>query len=1308
MNRAGASAKIGEQVSALLEWADSPIGPGLSTVQDYLEQWRRGNLPPAFVFFDYLQFVCQDPRYQQVRDLYTETEVLIPLEAETVEPQTSSDVDIQADEAKQLKVERFPVLEGLQKYALGEQRQHLLLAGRPGSGKSTTLKRLLLERADAALERPEMIPVYVQLKGDRPIIELILAEFRRAKVRVSPEQLEDWLLEDRLLLLLDGVNEISSDQQRRALQTFREDNPATAMIFTTRDLAVGGDLGIQKRLEMRPLSEAQMREFVNKYLTQRGLPNQADTLLRQLKDRLREVAETPLLLKMLCDVFDSETRQIPQSKGELFRLFDAKYDQFKGLAAVSDDFRRFKPELLRHLAFCMLQSDHAKPTAAWLTLDRNQAESLLEHYLSGRVEAPGQRAKEWLEDLLEHHLLQVAANPRELEFHHQLFQEYYAAEALLILLPELLRDEAKFKRDYLNYLKWTESIALMLSLVDDEAQALRVVKLAIDDVDLMLGARLAGEVNKPLQAKTVGWIDALEIPIHLKVDFWAISRSEAAISGLLQSLQDPDSGVRSSAAQVLGKIGSEAAIPGLLQALQHQDPGVREIVAVVLGDIGSEATIPGLLQALQDLDSDVRKSATEALGKIGSEAAIPGLLQALQDPDWDVRSSAAMALGKIGSEAAIPGLLQALQDPDSDVRRISAMALENIGREATIPDLLQALQDLDWGVRGIAVAALGKIGSEATIPDLLRALQDPHSDVRKSAAVALGKIGSEATILGLLQALQDPDADVCRRAAEALGKLGSEAAIPGLIQALQHPDADVRWRAAEGLGKLGSEAAIPGLLQALQHPDADVRWRAAMALGKIGSETAIPGLLQALQDPDWGVLRHIAGEALGSIGSEATIPSLIQALQHQDSDVRKIATEVLGSIGSEATIPNLIQALQDPDSGVRRIAAMALRNIGSEAAIPGLLQALQDPDSGFRQIAVAALGSIGSEATIPDLLQTLQDPDSGVRGIAAVVLGDIGSKAAISSLLQALQDQDSGVRKSAAVALGSIGSEAAISSLLQALQDPDSGVRGIAAEALGSIGSEATIPSLLQALQHPDWGIRRIAVAALGKIGSEATIPGLLQALQDRNSYVCSSAAVALGKIGSEAAISSLLQALQHPDWDVRSSAVVVLRKFGGERIAILWDQILQTRGAYLRQIAIESLGKILSEDSITLFSKALILMSIINALRDRYPGVRRSAIEALRRIGNPRPIGLLWRQQCSTSSMDSYLAIAAIQNHCQLYNYELWYEAVAIQNEKLEVQKSKQGDASGQVINQFPNATEVRIFERVENYHDHPLDSNT
>jgi len=34
MNRAGTSAKIGEQVSALLEWADSCVGPGLEAIAD--------------------------------------------------------------------------------------------------------------------------------------------------------------------------------------------------------------------------------------------------------------------------------------------------------------------------------------------------------------------------------------------------------------------------------------------------------------------------------------------------------------------------------------------------------------------------------------------------------------------------------------------------------------------------------------------------------------------------------------------------------------------------------------------------------------------------------------------------------------------------------------------------------------------------------------------------------------------------------------------------------------------------------------------------------------------------------------------------------------------------------------------------------------------------------------------------------------------------------------------------------------------------------------------------------------------------
>jgi predicted NACHT family NTPase len=43
------------------------------------------------------------------------------------------------------KIERFPVLEGIRKYV--KEHRQVLLVGRPGSGKSTTLARLLLEEA---------------------------------------------------------------------------------------------------------------------------------------------------------------------------------------------------------------------------------------------------------------------------------------------------------------------------------------------------------------------------------------------------------------------------------------------------------------------------------------------------------------------------------------------------------------------------------------------------------------------------------------------------------------------------------------------------------------------------------------------------------------------------------------------------------------------------------------------------------------------------------------------------------------------------------------------------------------------------------------------------------------------------------------------------------------------------------------------------------------------------------------------------------------------------------------------------------
>ncbi|NJP08211.1 MAG: hypothetical protein HC866_01000 [Leptolyngbyaceae cyanobacterium RU_5_1] len=290
------------------------------------------------------------------------------------------------------------------------------------------------------------------------------------------------------------MNEIPSNDLETDVQQFRGKYTQVPMIFTSREL------GIEHKLEMCALTEPQMRSFVEKYL-----PDYADELLRQLRDRLRELAETPLLLKLLCEIYDQPDPRLfekvgdLQSKGELFRAVDRKYNTWKTGEGVrtTEKFWKWNKELLGGLAFAMLQAD-GSPTGKWLQCDRAIAEQILERFLRDRVTAPGEKAKDWLQDLLNHHLLQVAVNPNQIEFRHQLLQDYYAAEYVLLQLKNI--NDTQLQRNYLNLLKWTEPLAMMAALIPDEIYATRLVKQALE-IDWKLGARLAGNVQPKFQKR---------------------------------------------------------------------------------------------------------------------------------------------------------------------------------------------------------------------------------------------------------------------------------------------------------------------------------------------------------------------------------------------------------------------------------------------------------------------------------------------------------------------------------------------------------------------------------------------------------------------------------------------------------------------------------------------------------------------------------------------------------------------------------------------------------------------------------------
>jgi HEAT repeat protein/DNA polymerase III delta prime subunit len=844
-------------------------------------------------FQNYLQSVCDT--YQHWWTLYTITDVEGSQTAQRRQMSSLFDfglmvqtVPTQQERGEtEEKTERLPVQEGILKYAA----HHVLLVGKPGSGKSTALARLLLEEAQPTRQdahKQQKIPVLVELRQYKTsVLDLIRQFLERHQLRPEETEIKDLLFHGQFLLLVDGVNELPNEDARRDLKTFRQNYPHTPMIFTTRDLSVGGDLGIEKKLEMQPLTEEQMQQFVCAYL-----PEQGEEMLRRLGGRLREFGQTPLLLFMLCKLFE-QTGNVPPNLGLVFRCFAQSYDgKIKDDVPVSGESRRWWQELLQHLAFEMMQGE--TPTELRVTIDKREAEEIFEKFLQGKVDYPPSRAKEWLEDLLKHHLIQVVSNEK-IEFRHQLLQEYYAAECLFQQLSNISNE--KLKRDYLNYLKWTEPLALMLALVEKEAQAVRVVELALD-VDLALGARLAGEVKREFQEKTVGLILELKVPELLKIEFLGITKSGYGVAFLSHRLlQHENSSVRRRATEALGKIKDTQAVQALIQALNHEDSSVRWSAAEALGEIRDTQAVQALIQALNDKNSSVRWRSADALGKIKDTQAVQALIQALNDEDSYMRRRATEALGKIKDTQAVQALIRALNDEDSYMR---------------------------WS----AAEALGEIKDTQAVPYLIHTLNDKDSSVRRRAAEALGEIKDTQAVPYLIHTLNDKDSSVRRRAVEALGEIKDTQAVPYLIHALNDKDSSVRWRAVEALGEIKDTQAVQALIQALNDEDSYMRWRAANALGEIKDIQAVQALIRALNDEDSNVRKN-AAYVLGEIKDTQAVQALIRALNDEDSNVRISATDALGEIKDTQAVQALIQALNDENSDVRRRAAEALGEIGS-------------------------------------------------------------------------------------------------------------------------------------------------------------------------------------------------------------------------------------------------------------------------------------------------------------------------------------------------------------------------------------------
>lgn len=226
---------------------------------------------------------------------------------------------------------------------IGEGRT-LLILGEPGAGKTITLLKLaqnLIARAEADLS--QLIPVVFNLSSwgskRQTIADWLLQELW-SKYQVPKEVAKDWVKNQRLLLLLDGLDEVKADLRKacvEAINQFMQDYGQTEMVVCSR---IADYETLSHRLQLRGAIyiRSLTPEQVNQYLDGAGEQLRAVKSLLTNDTALQELAKSPLTLSVMTLAYQGKNlEELPQTgsvekrREHLFNAYIERMFQRRGV-----------------------------------------------------------------------------------------------------------------------------------------------------------------------------------------------------------------------------------------------------------------------------------------------------------------------------------------------------------------------------------------------------------------------------------------------------------------------------------------------------------------------------------------------------------------------------------------------------------------------------------------------------------------------------------------------------------------------------------------------------------------------------------------------------------------------------------------------------------------------------------------------------------------------------------------------------------------------------------------------------------------